>query len=270
MANGRAKEAHALLLDVFNNTAPTPEQIRLIGTRGERGRRHWRRLPIHERIPHRQRRSRRSPLNSSSWRWLRRTSPSCSDSASRHASTRSAKPWPKRAASAWSAVAAAKRSGLALLESRFRGPRPHHDSIRLRPAAPCRASRLAGCAARHRETGCTRSVRARQSRDLQIQRCRRSRRAQAGRQGLPESSAAIRRDGRLQFHGQHQLPRGDRQRPAAGQVQTGAARHRPAAAQHDAGYRRPVRSCEQSGPRQERRGFRTDARQMGSRRAAPT
>jgi beta-barrel assembly-enhancing protease len=29
MANGRAKEAHALLLDVFNNEAPTPEQIRL-------------------------------------------------------------------------------------------------------------------------------------------------------------------------------------------------------------------------------------------------
>ena len=30
MANGRPKEAHALLLDVFNNTQPTPEQIRLI------------------------------------------------------------------------------------------------------------------------------------------------------------------------------------------------------------------------------------------------
>lgn len=30
MANGRAKEAHQLLLDVFNNVAPTPEQIRLI------------------------------------------------------------------------------------------------------------------------------------------------------------------------------------------------------------------------------------------------
>jgi beta-barrel assembly-enhancing protease len=29
MAKGRAKEAHALLLDVFNNEAPTPEQIRL-------------------------------------------------------------------------------------------------------------------------------------------------------------------------------------------------------------------------------------------------
>jgi predicted Zn-dependent protease len=30
MANGRAKEAHQILLDVFNNVAPTPEQIRLI------------------------------------------------------------------------------------------------------------------------------------------------------------------------------------------------------------------------------------------------
>ena len=30
MANGRAKEAHNLLLDVFNNVAPTPDQIRLI------------------------------------------------------------------------------------------------------------------------------------------------------------------------------------------------------------------------------------------------
>jgi predicted Zn-dependent protease len=30
MANGRAKEAHQILLDVFNNIAPTPEQIRLI------------------------------------------------------------------------------------------------------------------------------------------------------------------------------------------------------------------------------------------------
>ena len=29
MAAGKAKEAHALLLDVFNNTAPTPEQIQL-------------------------------------------------------------------------------------------------------------------------------------------------------------------------------------------------------------------------------------------------
>jgi len=29
MAAGRAKEAHALLLDVFNNTAPTPDQIQL-------------------------------------------------------------------------------------------------------------------------------------------------------------------------------------------------------------------------------------------------
>jgi predicted Zn-dependent protease len=29
MANGQAKDAHALLLDVFNNEAPTPEQIRL-------------------------------------------------------------------------------------------------------------------------------------------------------------------------------------------------------------------------------------------------
>lgn len=29
MANGRAKEAHALLLDVFNNEVPTPEEIRL-------------------------------------------------------------------------------------------------------------------------------------------------------------------------------------------------------------------------------------------------
>ena len=27
--HGRAKEAHALLLDLFNNVAPTPEQIRL-------------------------------------------------------------------------------------------------------------------------------------------------------------------------------------------------------------------------------------------------
>ncbi|MBX5459981.1 MAG: M48 family metallopeptidase [Steroidobacteraceae bacterium] len=30
MAAGKAKEAHALLLDVFNNVAPTPEQIQLI------------------------------------------------------------------------------------------------------------------------------------------------------------------------------------------------------------------------------------------------
>ena len=29
MANGRAKQAHALLLDVFNNEAPTPGQIQL-------------------------------------------------------------------------------------------------------------------------------------------------------------------------------------------------------------------------------------------------
>jgi predicted Zn-dependent protease len=29
MAAGRAKEAHALLLDLFNNIAPTPEQIQL-------------------------------------------------------------------------------------------------------------------------------------------------------------------------------------------------------------------------------------------------
>ena len=29
MQVGRAKEAHAVLLDVFNNVVPTPEQIRL-------------------------------------------------------------------------------------------------------------------------------------------------------------------------------------------------------------------------------------------------
>ena len=78
-----------------------------------------------------------------------------------------------------------------------------------------------------RETGCTRSVRAGESRHIQIQRCDRSGSVQARGQGLSQGRAAIRRDRRLQFHGQHRLPRGDRERSAAGEIQDRAERYRP-------------------------------------------
>ena len=217
MANGRAKEAHALLLDVFNNMPPTPEQIRLTGTCGERGRRHWRRVPYMSEY-HIASGDLRSPLNSSSSRWPRRTSPSCSASASRRGLTSSAKPC-RSAQQAhgqpWRRLnGAAGAARIAL----FRGPPATMiRSVSALLLLACIA--LAGCAARPAKPDARDPFERVNRATFKFNDALDRAVLQAGGQGLPESRAAIRRDRRLQLLRQPQLPHGDRQRPAAGQVQ---------------------------------------------------
>ena len=96
----------------------------------------------------------------------------------------------------------------------------------------CVALLAAGCAATPGRTDRRRSLGRRQSRCLQVQRHRRPRGAQAGREGLQEDHAALDAHRHRQFPRQPRVPGDDREPVPAGQGQARPARHRALPAQH--------------------------------------
>ena len=115
----------------------------------------------------------------------------------------------------------------------------------------------------HRTGDAGRSARALESRRPPVQRRDRSRRAEAGREALPQVRAAGGPYRRQQPADQPRLPDDHRQRPAAAQAEGHGRGPRPLRAQLDPGHRRAAGSGVARRTRAQRRGFRPDARPLG-------
>ena len=273
-----------MLLDLFNNVPPTPDQIRLTAlaasAAGDAGDAYL----LHGRVPDRRRRAAISRRSSCSWRWPRPTSTRSSASATRRASTRCATTSPASASASSAPTTATRDSRAAAAElkrpgraarRRSRGARGCYNAGSVCPwipnvthcprlpalALPAVPVRLRHAATR-KQARSARSVGAHEPRDLHVQRQVRQGHRPSGGARLPQGHAALRTDRRPQRLRQRRYHDRHGERPAAGAVQAVRQRLQPPAAQHHARHRRPVRPGHRR--RASRRTTGTSARRSAS------
>ena len=271
---GDAKQAHVVLLDLFNNVPPTAGAGTLHGDCRECRRRRRRLVLLHVRVPRDQRRPHARDQPAARWRRPCPASTPCSASDSTRASA--------------SCRNTCRKAGARAKSREPQGPGPDDRRQRLELPPDTLARDLQMFALTRAVAGavlallCSPAARrptwARPGDPLErmnrathrFNDSHRPRSAAAGRGRLPQARAAARSDRGEQLPGEPRLPDHDRQRPAAAQDQGHADRPRPLRGQLDARDRRHVRSRRRTSASRET--TRTSARRSaaGACRPDPT